>query len=409
MGIILLQSLESPVVPPTGLGGTELILEPDAGATYTFAYRTDVHKMWDGRERRVALRGYPRETFEASFLVDDEDTFRALRSHRTRFPTDPYLMVMWHEGAAAQAAVTTTQVLIRDGVVDWAVAGQRIRVEGPNGRGFSAVIQSTAAVGSNRRLDLDAAPAGTFPDGSVVVYPLRAYYLEDASPVGRFIVNAGRWSARGIAAEPVTTIGTGASINTLGTLPFLDVLPLLRDDLAEDRPIADVEMMDAGGRVQPEASRIIADIVRQHDFTISTALERQYWKLFWHTVMGQQKVFLLPTYRPDIEALDVSSGVITAYYDTEAGFADFGGHEWIRVVDTSGAVTTHQVVTTDNDVDPNGVTVIFIHVTPAPPAFANIAEIQWIEKVRFAQDEFIFEQGEGGVQRMSLRFLVVRQ
>jgi hypothetical protein len=408
MGIILLQSATAAVVPPTGLGGTILALEPDVGSTYTYSYRTDVHKMWNGRERRVALRGYPRETFEAEFFIDDEDVFRALRSHRVRFPTDPYLMVLWHEGATAQGAVTSTVVFIKPLQVDWAVAGQRVWIAGGD-TGFAAVIQAATPDGDYIRLDLDEVPAGAIPDGPGVVYPLRAFYLEDDSPVGRFVVNAGRWSARGHAAEPFTTIGTGASLSSLGSFYFLNVVPVLNGLGGEDRPTSALEMIDAGGRVLPEASYTIADVVRVHDFVISSAADRQYWKAFWHTVRGAQKTFLLPTYRPDIEAFDVSGSVISAFYDTEAGFADFGGRPWIRIVATSGAVTTHEVETTDNDVDPDGNTIIFITVTPAPPALAGISEIQWIEQVRFLDENFTLELNASGVQRTTLRFLVVQQ
>jgi hypothetical protein len=406
MGILLLQNfVDAVVVAPIGADGTLLALQPDAGASYSFEYRTDVHKSWNGIERRVALLGYPRESFEASFLIDDEATFRALRSHRTRFPTDPYLMVVWHEGATVQGAITSTSAFISIAQVDWAQAGRRVWVEGPNGLGYSAVIQTVLFGSPYREVLLDQAPPGTFPDGSAVMYPLRAYYLEDSSPVGRYAMNAGTWSVKGRSVEPFTNaIGTGATINTLGGIPLLDVLPIVRGSDAEDRPVGDVEMLDAGARISPEWSFDIADIVRIHTFVVRSSADRQWWKSFIHTAMGRQKVFLLPTYRPDIEAISIVGDTILAAYNSEAGFTEFAGHRWIRIVSTTGTVTTHEVYTSILDGDQ-----ISLGLTPAPPALASVAEIQWIEKVRFAEDRFVWTLNAGGMQEMTLRFLVVRQ
>jgi hypothetical protein len=409
MGIILLQGFVDPVVPPIGADGTLLALQPEVGSNYAFEYRTDIHKSWDGRERRISLLGYPRESFEAEFLIDDEETFRALRFYRTQRPTDPYLMVMWHEGITAQGEVTGDVVRWQSTYVDWAVVGRRVWVEGPGGTGYSAVIQTVTAGSPYATYELDEVPPGSFADGSVIVYPLRAYYLEDASPMARHPVAAGTWSVRGRAVEPFTTIGTGATVNTLGGTPLLEPLPIVRGAGAEDRPDGNVDMLDAGARVQPEWSFSIADILRQHDFQVGTIVERQYWKAFFHAIKGRQKVFLLPTYRNDFDAIAVAGANITAYYDTEASFTLFGGHNWVRIVDTSGALTTHEVLSSAQDVDGGGNAVVYLTLSPSPPALANIAEIQWIEKVRLVEDRVVWNQVENGRQQMTLRFVVVRQ
>jgi len=403
---ILFDAFDSatPVVPPSGPDGILLGtgLEFDAGARHVVQYWTDVHKSWSGLERRTALLGKPRESLALTATIIDETVFRELRRRRVFDPTALFLIPVRHEAAAVSGDVTGTSFVVDGTYLDWLVPGQRVYIEGSTS-GYAAVIQ-TAGAGPGATVTVDIAPpSGVFPGTCTVVMPIRHFYLEPANPVTRYNVGAGQWAVTARAKFPMTTIGTGAVVNTFDGLPVLDVQPIIVGLGAEDRPDGGVEVFDYDGAISLEWSRDVADIFRGHAYVITGHADRQYHRKFLETVVGRQKPFLLPTWRDDFAVASQAGANITL----DDGFAYASdwfpslAHRRLRLELVNGSViyrrvlsisgTTQSILTTDSSIP------------------ATISRLMLLETVRLANDtvEFEFEAGVKGA--LELRFLVVQQ
>jgi len=413
MSRILFDSFDSgaaPVIPPLGPDGILLVdgieIELEIGATHVVEYWTDIHQPISGLETRTKLLSRPRETIKTDVIITDEDVFRLLRRRRAFNPTDVYLIPVRFEGATAQSDVGGTSFSLDVTYVDWAVPGQRVFIEGPSAA-YHAVIQTAGGGPGIVTVTVDTAPpSGNFPAIATTVNPVRPFYLESPSSVGRYQVGAGSWTAVARGYDPVAVIGTGATINTVDGRTILDRAPIVDGLGAEDRPEGQVVMHDYGARVLPEWQRTSSDIFRSHQFTIRSSAERQYYRKFLETVAGRQKTFLLPTWRADF--VPVPGSETGSQVDFEDGgdyanswFTD-SSHRRFWVTTTAGVVSF--LLASTATVVANRSRVTFFSAVPANPA-----SFMFLELVRLANDavEFVFEAGCIG--SVELRFLTVRQ
>jgi hypothetical protein len=413
MSRILFDSFDSgaaPVIPPSGPDGVLLVdgveIELEIGATHVVEYYTDIHASVSGLERRTKLLSKPRETIKTDVIITDEDVFRLLRRRRAFDPTAVYLIPVRFESAVAATDIGGTSFSMDVTYIDWAVAGQRIFIEGPS-NGYHAVIQTAGTGPGVVTITVDTAPpSGNFPSIATTISPVRPFYLESPSSVGRYQVGAGSWTAVARGYEPVTVIGTGATVTTLDSRAILDRAPILDDLGAEDRPEGGVVMHDYGFRVLPEWQRTQSDIFRAHQFTIRTSEERQYYRKFLETVAGRQKAFLLPTWRADfVPAAGSITGSQVDFEDggdyVDAWFTD-ASHRRFWIFDSAGATTFRTASTATKVSGRSRVT-----FNAAVPATAT--SFMFLELVRLANDatEFVFQAGCIGT--VELRFLAVRQ
>jgi hypothetical protein len=400
----------APVVPPSGPDGILLVdgieIELEIGATHVIEYWTDIHKSVNGLERRVKLLSKPRETIKTDVIITDEDVFRTLRRRRSFDPDEVYLIPVRFEGQVASTDIGGTSFSLDVTYVDWAVPGQRVFIEGP-ANGYHAVIQTAGSGPGVVTITVDTAPpAGNFPAIATTVNPVRPFYLESPSSVGRYQVGAGAWSAVARGYEPVATIGTGATVTTLDGLSILDKAPAVDGLGAEDRPEGDVVLHDYNARVLPEWQRTTSDIFRAHKFVVTSQAVRQYFRKFLETVAGRQKAFLLPTWRADFAPVPGSeTGSQVDFEDggdyADAWFADTS-HRRFWITDATGTITFRTAQTATKVSGRSRVT--FNAAVPA-----NSTSYMFLELVRLANDatEFVYEAGCLGT--VELRFLAVRQ
>lgn len=400
-----------PVIPPSGPDGVLLAdgveIELEAGATHVVEYRTDVHKSVTGLERRTKLLSKPRESIKTTVVITDEDVFRTLRRRRAFSPTSVYLVPVRYEQAVAATDIGGTSFSMDVTYVDWAVPGQRVYIESP-ASGYHAVIQTAGSGPGVATITVDTAPSGgNFPAHATTISPVRPFYLESPSAIGRYQVGAGSWSVTLMPYGPVATIGTGATVNTLDSLPILDRPPSITDLGAEDRPEGQVVVHDYQAKILPEWQRTASDIFRAHEFTITSTAIRQYFRKFLETVAGRQKAFLLPTWRADFVPVPLShTGSQVDFEDggdyADAWFADTS-HRRFWVTDSTGAVLFRTALTATKVSGKSRVT-FNASVSANPPV-----SFMFLELVRLANDatEFVFEAGCLGT--VELRFLAVRQ
>jgi len=394
----------APVVPPSGPTGTLLAagIDPEVGSTHTVEYWTDIHKSWSGLERRTRNLSKPRDKLSMTVFVDDETVFRALRSQRAFDPVNVYLIPMRHEGVAARGTFASTSIDIDVTHVDWNTVGQRVYVESPAGS-YAGVIQTAPAGPGFVTISLDVAPPASMPDGATIVMPIRPFYLESPSPVGRYAVGAGQWQVIARGHSPVATIGTGGVVNTFDGLPILDVAPLSEGLGGEDRPEGQVELIDYNAKITVEWSRTAADIYRSHLYRVRGHVDRQYFRKLLELVAGRQKPLILPTWRYDFAASSSVGSTVTLNDggDYTARWFTSLAHRRVRLFDASGAFVDRTVVSA------TGTSASVITVNTAHGL--TVTDVMLLEQVRIASDSIDFTYSTGAQGVVALNFLVVQQ
>lgn len=402
MSRILFDAFDSstPVVPPSGPSGVllDVRLGGESGYVHRVEYWTEVLKARSGLETRTRLLAKPRDTVEFEVLVAEEDVFRILRRQRVFEPTAIYLVPMRHEGAAVRGAVTSSSISVDNTYLEWLVPGQRVLVESPGGS-YEAVVQSSGAGPGVVSVVLDQVPPGgvAFPDGAVVVFPVRPFYVMPESAVQRYAVGAGSWAVTLRGVEPVAAIATASTvITTLGGLPILAPRPEAEGLGSEERAEGQVGVHDYEARLQLEWHRDEADVFRQHTWRISSTADRQYFRKFLETVAGRQKAFLLPTWRRDFEVAS-NSGTSVTLDDDGAYAADWfpgAAHRYVRLVAPDGTEFDREVTAA------TGTTQSVLTLGSSVGVSVEYATL--IEKVRLAQDavDFVYRAGVQGAIQM---------
>lgn len=399
----------APVIPASGPDGVLLAngVGFEEGVTHVVEYNTQIHKSWNGLETRSRQLSLPRDRIEGDVIVTDEDVFRELRRRRVFDPNGVFLVPVRHEEATALSDITGTSFSIDATYLDWLVPGQRIYIESP-AAGYQAVIQTAGAGPGVVTVTVDAAPpAGNFPSIATTVAPVRPFYINPGSPVGRWNVGAGRWTASLLGYSPRTVLGTGGTVSTLDGLTILDTRPAITDLGAEDRPEGGVEVHDYGGAILPEWSRTVADIFRSHEYPILSSADRAFWWKFLDTVKGRQKAFLLPTWRADFASSVGFGGTAICDFDDGGAYATDWfvdtTHRRFWITDAAGTVvfrtaTAASVVAGKSRVTFN-----------SAPGLTGAVSLTFLELVRLANDETEFVYEAGCLGSIELRFMVVRQ
>ena len=398
-----------PVVPPSGPDGVLLAagIGFEEGVTHVVEYHTHIIQSWNGLETRTRYLSLPRDRIDGDVVVTDEDVLRELRRRRVFDPSSVFLVPVRYEESTSLTDISGTSFSIDATYLDWLVPGQRVWIESP-AAGYQAVIQTAGAGPGVVTVTVDAAPpSGNFPAIATTITPLRPFYLHPGSPIGRWNVGAGRWTASLLGYAPRDVLGTGGVVSTLDGLTILDTRPSITDLGAEDRPEGGVEVHDFGGTILPEWSRTVADIFRSHEYSILSAADRAFWWKFLDTVKGRQKAFLLPTWREDFESSGGFGGTDTCDFDDGGAyaidwFAD-ASHRRFWIVDAAGALvfrtaTAASVVSGKSRVTFN-----------SAPGLTGPIMLTFLELVRLANDETEFVYEAGCLGSIELRFMVVRQ
>ena len=172
--------------------------------------------------------------------------------------------------------------------------------------------------------------------------------------------------------------------------------------------IGDAEIADRGGALVTVAStQTVTDFSREILFTIRADADRQLLKAFLGAVQGRQKVFLLPTWRPDFTATsDASTSVLTAtsYNDLSLWWSDSSAHQHLQLLMADGTVNYVQIEDVSGGVFPSSFTIQLDRgVTGA------IAMVSFLEQCRLDTDDIVVRYIDGVVGQVRIPCRVVQQ
>ena len=368
---------------------------------WSLRWATDVRTAADGTEQREALAVYPREAFSGSFYLPDA-SYATIRQMLSAGPAGLFELPLVHEVVASVNAITSTTITITATYAEWNTAGRRILVVGPSGNGYKTTISSVGGGGATLTVG-DSPPGGeSYPAGLTMIWPLENVLLEDGQQLGRWPVNAGRWSYSARQTTARAMAGTGASVTTFDGLPVLDRRPLGAE--ASERVRSGVTISDAGGAVAGSTLWDRSQHVRAgNGWRITGPADRQWWRAFLAGQRGQLGAFLFPTWRPDL-TIDTqpSSGdsVIEVVEDYEALWWPSLAHRRLQFELTDGSVQYFAV---------DSATAGAITIDGTWPSAAAVAKVSFLETCRLESDVVTIEYGPGWIGRVSLAAVVVQE
>lgn len=382
-----------------------LALLPANPFRWTLRWRTDVRQAWDGTEQREATIADARESFGGSFYLPDA-AYATIRQLLSADPAGAFELPLVPEIVASVNAITSTTIAIDPTYAEWNVVGRRVLVVGPSGHGYKTAITVVAGGGATLTVG-DSPPVGeVYPAGTTMIWPLEGVLLRDGQALGRYAVNAGRWSYVGDAAEVRAIAGTGATVATFDGYQVLDRRPLGAE--ASEQVIGGVGFEDAGGAVSSSTGWLRSQIVRGGaSWLIRSPSDRQWWKAFLLERRGCWSPFLYPTWRPDLTVHTQPTGATALLRVVE----DYSGewfpslaHRRLQVEYADGSLAYFAVasVTTGAGYDELTLTMPFPGALPG----SSIVKVSFLETARLAADEATIEYGPGWIGRIALAAVV---
>lgn len=385
----------------------ETIRLPEGPYRQRLAWTTAVMTAADGSEQRQSAGATPRVYLSAALSLSDAE-IRALRARQraTATAVAAYELPRVSDGVTTTADLSAGQSSVAVdgfGLAAWAVAGQRVAVIGPDGRGVRGEIVSV----SDPDIDLDdTIPSGlALPANLTRVYPLDPILLDSAQAVERWPTNLSRWHISGRCSSSSGWGGAGASVTTHDSLPVLPWRPL--GDGSEAYPTGSV-YVDAGfGAVASSTTWDDGQIQRGGSWLIRTPAERQAWRALLATLRGRWRPFLAPTWRPDLTLYEQPAGSATAIRVTEdyAGlWATSPSHTRLQLECADGAVLYRTISGTSSG---SGYQQLAISALPSTIPGGSIRAVSFLELVRLDADDVVIEYAGSHDGRIALRMITV--
>jgi hypothetical protein len=410
----------TPPIPRRGGAPVAILrMDPEDGSSITYSWATDIMRPKSGREKRLSLRTVPRETYSFNALLDDDDLI-TIQSALVRNAAQGALfgIGLGHESLECNGAVLTAKTIGVNTTAysDWIYPGSPallVSADGDYTSYLAAVVQSSTATSITFDVDVSA-----YRGVGCRVMPLIPSYMNDQS-FGLYAVNAGVYELKAQAsmwgyASGLWTIN-GATVNTwtspLSTLtwPVFDKRIEISGDTTPRALLPMSRMLDRGGALQQVAMQAVSDHEREILVTLRNDPDRQYLKKFLGTVLGQEKAFLCPTWKPDIIPIGDASGGTLVFEGPTSGRINYGewfasdAHKVIRLEYTNG--TFEYAAVSDWADNHNGTQTIVLDAGHV----GTLAMVSLMETCRLATDDVVVAYQTGGVGTCRIPVHVVQQ
>jgi hypothetical protein len=330
-----------------------LLHRPRSPVEHHLEWWTDVMTAVDGTEQRVALRRRPRQRLVYDLIIPTVEEARTLRAGLVASYHEEHELPLWHEAMPLTAAAASAQaVLAVDASLNDLDAGDPVLVIDRDGTHESGEVASR----TDASVTLVDNLANAYPRGALLM-PLEPALIQAEPTIGDFRANASRLVVQATLTRHPAITGRG------GAAPaYLDHRPLHEPALVEetlDRGVVDI---DNGHAIHRVVHQLHAQVMRsRRTYSIKRPQGWQTWRLRLATLLGQQGVMLVPTWRSDLRiesatasSITVPSAQWTPHVDRVAHL--LVGGELMEVTDSTDNVDgTHTI---DLDGDPTGAEVV---------------------------------------------------
>jgi hypothetical protein len=372
--------------------------EPERAYEETLAFLTDVLQRAGGKEQRFALRKNPRQVFSYRYLVDEGEARQVLENLMFEWQSRVFGVPVWWDdteltadATAGDLSITVTSTDYRDFRVGGLVAVFVAQDE------FDVVEISSL---TSTTIGLTSALVGSY-DAGTKVYPLAVCRM-------RSVVRAGRFPAN-LSAFEIDFTNTENDANLADVTPFESF----------NSKVLITENSIRGGVVTETFERRLTTIdsgvgldVVESDWAVSRrgtvltvrAVGRQaVWELrgLIHALRGRQVSFYLARGSDDLAPVaNLTNGGNTLDV-ANYGYAQFVNERQprnvIRVSFVSGATPLLRTITASTETSATVEQLTLNTTWPATYTPAQVARIEFVEKVRFDADDVRLEFDENGI------------
>lgn len=170
-------------------GAASIALDLENGYTVTMRWPTDIIKRRDGSEQRISRLDRPKESYQGSALLFDDDraAIRATLARQAASGSAFVLGLPHEELSIRQAASGATVYVPSTTACDWLNPGQRVLVV-RDGDKVEGIVQSSTSTS----ITIDVAPGAVGGIGGRIM-PAATVYLEPQQTFPRYRTRAERW------------------------------------------------------------------------------------------------------------------------------------------------------------------------------------------------------------------------
>jgi hypothetical protein len=381
------------------VAGSRLVLIPfeyESPTRETLAFLTDIIESLNGEEQRIALRKNPRQIFEVTYLLDENDRQR-MQVLLMDWMENSFGFPLWHEKVVLTSAVTagaTSYPISGGDDVDFRDGG--LAVVFTNANTFD-VIQITTATDTTITADdpsVNAYPAGT------TIMPLRTAQIIGAAAGARALNNLERFRIQFEVNDNDTGALAGSTTpgfwSTYNSRVLFDDCNVSTGEMAEEYTQRIYRIDNQTGVVSQSTNWDVNKRVQQKGFVLRSRADIKSWRQLMIALRGRQKAFYIPTFFPDL-TVKASLGVGTRTMDVERieyeRFAQNRHPKKIfKVTFNNGDPALVKTIISSTGVDSTTERITFDASEPAWPSTYTTSEIdrvEFYELCRFDTDDII--------------------
>jgi len=376
---------------------TRLILwdiRPESRYSEELQFYTDVIVAKSGKEKRQAVREYPRQTFDFLYRMDDDE--RPFFENRLfDFQSLGFGMPTWffvtRLSAAATATDTTIQVESTD-FRDFRVGGLVVIFDPDDEDVFDAIVIASF---TSTTIELESPLLNSFPAGAEV-YPLAVLRVPSTISGGRYTFGLSELRLRLAAVDTVATIADVSAFPTYKGKVLIDSGNVVRSRLVQETFSQRFNVVDGLAGVIEQTSPW-----DRHKRGFRLTLRAQGLEEAWNLrqlvcgLRGEQVSFYVVRDFDDLHVVaDLQSG--TAQMDVRNdGYAQYVRQRQpksdIRIELVDGTVLLREILNSVVSGDPTIEGLTVDTVWPSTIPVADIVRVDYVEKLRFDSDRLTLE------------------
>lgn len=368
----------------------EFLRAPDA-FSQLIQFETDIITAYSGKEHRTALRPRPRQIFDMTFVLDNEDDIRSIRADLLDGLANPWKCPVWSEGVYVGTVLAAAATVIpADFSASDIAVGDEVYVQPNNesdGEFRTVTIRTQSSITVNS--GVQGSPVGAR------VFPVVTGYLADPTGYSRPPVATASMNVRLLVDGQKRIGGQGASeVETYQALRVLDRRPI-DDEISFE---SGTRAVDFGNSFEVRSAWGYAEANYPRRYNAEGKVERQWWKTFLGGVVGRQRQFFAPTWRSDLEVdTQPTQGddeiIVRDVPDYISKYENSDVHHHIQL-ETAGGIIYREITNAVDNMD-GTITITVSPTLPNDPDLSTIEVISFLELSRLGTDEIRLDHGHG--------------
>lgn len=372
--------------------------QPESPINETLRFLTNTFDHLDGSEQRVNLRKAPRQEFELRFMVEDdvrqkfENILFGTLAAEFDLPVWGEPLMLIEDASATDTSVTVYDPASLPSDLGYTTAYNDFR------SGFKAFVwqdENTYELVS----DLDLSTPGEISfmaglansyDVGTKVYPVRPAIIKGSPKVVRHAVHLTEYTIQFCVTDNDIDIADNSAFATFNSLPLVDDPNAIADTIQELWS-QNITIIDGATGLFRSVSRW--DVARRGSAkTWVTTTRQRIWEIrqLLHYLRGRQKPFYLPTFSPEVEASQNLSSSNANLVVFDRGYTTYtqsrNPRNVVRIALTNGTVY-NRTVQSSSQTSPTEETLVLDSNHPGNVNVADIARIDFLEKVRLDSDD----------------------